>query len=396
MTSSAATSQRMSRAQRKFPIKALGKSFISEFKNDDLLGMAAEIAYHLIFAIPPILLLIITGAAVLNIFTNIPVVESLRSAVDQHAPTDLVSVFDSTIRTAIEKANGGAVSLGAIVTAIIALWSSSNAVSSLMKGLNRTFDVEERRPLLKQKSLALGLTLMFLVLFDAAFVLFVFGRQLGEWIARRVGLGKAFADVWNLARWPVAVIFMMLLLAILYYLGPSIDHSFRWVSPGSVVATILWVAVVFGFKLYLAISNPGSAYGAFGALVVLLFFLYITGLIFLFGAELNAVLQKRYDEETVRFRAAHPEALEDDASRSDARIEAIRHDLREGTTISLASNPLPPRPTTITHFNPNNHSVDPTNSQGALPPRTLVGGAMAIGIAGLIGWFVGRHGSRVG
>lgn len=396
MASSAATSQRTNYAQRRFPIKALGKSFIAEFKNDDLMGMAAEIAYHLIFAISPILILLVTAAAMINIFTSIPVVENLQSIVNKHAPLDLVTVFDSVIRTSIAKADGGAVSIGLVVTAIISLWSASNAVSSLMKGLNRTFDVEERRPLVKQKLLALGLTILFLVLFNAAFILFVFGRQIGQWISNKVGLGAVFNDIWNITRWPVAIIFVMLLLALLYYFGPNVDQSMRWVSPGSVLATILWIAVVFGFKLYLSVSNPGTAYGAFGALIVLLFFLYVTGLIFLVGAELNAVLQKRYDEETVRFRAAHPEVLEDDASRADARIEAIRHDLREGTTISLANNPLPPRATTITHFSPDINPVDPTNSNGTLPVRTLVGGATAIGIAGLIGWFVGRRGPRLG
>ncbi|HVB65796.1 MAG TPA: YihY/virulence factor BrkB family protein [Nitrolancea sp.] len=392
MTGDVATSYSTSHTLRKIPVKALGKRFVTEFKKDDLTGMAAEIAYHLIFAIPPILILLVTGAAVLNTFTNIPVVESLRSAVDQHAPADLILVFDSTIRTAIEKANGGAASLGAIFTALLALWSSSNAVSSLMKGLNRTFDVDETRSLPRQKLMALGLTLLFLVLFDAAFVLFVFGRQLGEWVASRVGLGRVFADVWNIARWPVAVVFVMVLLALLYYLGPNVEQSIRWVSPGSVVSTILWVMVVFGFKLYLAISNPGSAYGAFGALVVLLFFLYVTGLIFLIGAELNAVVQRRYDEETIRFRMEHPEVLEDDASRVDARREAIRHDLREGTTISSSNQKLP-FATTITAL-----KLDPpvsaANARERWAVSALVGGATAVGLAGLIGWFAGRRTAR--
>jgi membrane protein len=393
MSSEAATSQGTSHSLRKIPLKALGKRFMTEFKSDDLTGMAAEIAYHLTFAIPPILILLVTGAALLNTFTNIPVVENLRNIVDQRAPADLKAVFDSVINTAIEKTNGGAASLGAIVTALIALWSSSNAVSSLMKGLNRTFDVEEGRSLLKKKLVALGLTVLFLVLFNAAFVLFVFGRQLGVWIADRIGLGVVFSDVWNIARWPIAIAFVMLLLAILYYLGPNVQQSFRWVSPGSVVATILWVVVVFGFKLYLSISNPGSAYGVFGALVVLLFFLYVTGLIFLIGAELNAVVQKRYDEETIRFRAEHPERLEDDAARVDARREAIRHDLREGTNISSINQPSSAPATSVTPLTPERPARSSTvpNRRGG---SGLVGRIAAVGLASLIGRFVRRRGSR--
>jgi len=393
MSSEAVTSERPRQSLRTIPFKDLGKRFVAEFQSDDLPGMAAEIAYHLVFAIPPILILLVTGAAVLNTFTAIPVVENLRSIVDQRAPTDLKSVFDSVINTAIDQTSGGAASIGAIVTALIALWSASNAVSSLMKGLNRTFDVVEERPLLKKKLLSLGLTVLFLVLFNAAFVLFVFGRQLGAWVADRIGLGVVFNVVWNIARWPIAVAFVMLLLALLFYLGPNVEQSFRWVSPGSIIATILWVAVVFGFKLYLAISNPGSAYGVFGALVVLLFFLYVTGLIFLIGAEINAVLQKRYDEETVRDRAEHPGMLKDNASRVDAIREAIRLDQREGTNISQTNQPTAPRPMSVTPQQaerPTRRSNESTRRGG----NALVSGFTAAGLAGVIGWLVGRRSSR--
>jgi membrane protein len=393
MSSEAVTSERPSQSLHKVPFKALGKRFMAEFKSDDLPGMAAEIAYHLVFAIPPILILLVTVAAMLNTFTAIPVVENLRSIVDQRAPADLKSVFDSVINTAIGQTGGGAASIGAAVTALIALWSASNAVSSLMKGLNRTFDVVEERSLVKKKGLALGLTALFLVLFNAAFVLFVFGRQLGAWIADRIGLGAVFNFVWNIARWPIAVAFVMLLLALLFYLGPNVEQSFRWVSPGSIFATILWVAVVFGFKLYLAISNPGSAYGVFGALVVLLFFLYVTGLIFLIGAELNAVLQKQYDEETIRYRAGHPEMLEDDAARADATRQAIRHDRREGTNIAGANRPSSPRATSVAPLKPESPARQSTESSHR-GGNALVGGFTAAGLAGVIGWLVGRRRSR--
>src|SRR6185312_16059865 len=110
MTSEVVSTHRSSQTKRAFPIKELGKRYLKEFQSDDLPGMGAEIAYHLIFAIPPILILVVTVAALLNSFTSIPVVEHLRAMVDQHAPGDLKAVFDSTITTAIAKANGGAVS----------------------------------------------------------------------------------------------------------------------------------------------------------------------------------------------------------------------------------------------------------------------------------------------
>lgn len=349
-----------------------GKRFMAEFKSDDLTGMAAETAYHLVFAIPPILILLVTGAAMLNTFTDIPVVENLRSTVDQRAPADLKAVFDSTIDSAINKANGGAVSIGAAVTLIVALWSASNAVASLIKGLNRTYDVDEERGLVKKKVMSLGLTILFLILFNAAFVLFVFGRQIGVWIADKIGLGSVFSSLWNIGRWPVAVVLIMFFLSLLFYFGPNIDQDWRWVSPGSIFATLLWVIVVFGFKFYLAVSNPGSAYGIFGALVVLLFFLYVTGLIFLLGSELNAVILKRSDE-------GHQSALV--AASGDQSHAAI--------VARTQSRPTP----ALTPLAASSEAPVAPSSESRLPVPLLAGGAaLAAGAAGLIGWVVGRRG----
>lgn len=378
MAIEATTHKQVRSTARKQRAMEFGKRFMTEFKSDDLPGMAAETAYHLIFAIPPILILLVTVAAMLNTFTNIPVVENLRSIVDQRAPADLKTVFDSTIDSAINKANGGAVSIGAAVTLIIALWSASNAVTSLIKGLNRTYDVDEERGFIKKKGLSLALTLMFLVLFNVAFVLFVFGRQLGVWIARKVGLGTVFSSVWNIGRWPAAIILVMLFLSLLFYLGPNIDQKWRWVSPGSIFSTILWVIVVFGFKFYLAVSNPGSAYGIFGALVVLLFFLYVTGLIFLIGSELNAVILKRSDEAARRVAAVTVPV-------AGARAQA-----------TIASHTATPSRAVFTPLStPSEPQASPPAAASSMPVPLLAGGAAAAaGVGGLIGWIVGRRGTR--
>lgn len=376
-----ATARQKPRSGSPFKERALdfGKRFMAEFKSDDLPGMAAETAYHLVFAIPPILILLVTAAAMLNTFTDIPVVENLRSIVDQRAPADLKAVFDSSIDNAINQASGGAVSIGAAVTLIIALWSGSNAVTSLVKGLNRTYDVDEERGLVKKKGLAFGLTVLFLLLFNASFVLFVFGHQLGAWIAGQIGLGPVFSSVWNIVRWPVAVVLVMLFLSLLFYLGPNLEQKWRWVSPGSIFATLLWVIVVFGFKFYLAVSNPGSAYGIFGALVVLLFFLYVTGLIFLIGSELNAVILKRSDEATKQVALAEAQAA------------------NPPSTPTVASRNQPRQPPMLTPLTAASEIDRAPATESTLPVPLLAGGAAAAaGVGGLIGWIVGRRGARDG
>ena len=129
---------------------------------------------------------------------------------------------------------------------------------------------------------------------------------------------------WNLARWPLAIASIVFILAVLYYAGPNIEQSFRWISPGSVLATALWLIATGGFGIYLQFSNPGSAYGVLGSVLVLMFYLYVTGIIFLLGAELNALIGRRYDPETVEDLAKRPDA--DPRKLNEAQV---RHALAE-------------------------------------------------------------------
>jgi membrane protein len=193
-----------------------------------------------------------------------------------------------------------------LFAAVLALWGGSNAVGALIEAFNRAFDVEEDRPFLKKRLLTLGLTLLLALFFNLAFVLLVFGGRIGHWVAEQVGLGGAFDVLWNLLRWPVAVAAVALALAVLYGVGPNVERPFRWVSPGAILATLLWLAAAAGFGLYLRFADPGSAYGAVGGVLVLLIFLYVTGIVFLLGAELDALLGPRHEAGTARDPATEP------------------------------------------------------------------------------------------
>lgn len=319
---------------RSIRYKALGKRFYHEFKNDDVMGLGAEVAYHLIFAIPPLLVLVVTVAAALNRFTTLPVVENLKQLVDERAPENLQDVLGTIIDNAVGQVSGGLISIGLLTTAAVAIWSGSNGIGSIMKAYNRAYDVEESRPYLKKKLVAIDLTLLMAVLINVAFALFVFGESIGGWLASWLGMGDAFQTAWGFARWPLAIFLFMFLLAVLYYLAPNVEQSFQWISPGSVVATILWIGAVFAFRLYLNYASPGSAYGAFSSVIVFLFFLYITSIVLLIGAEVNAILQRRYDESVVRDRAEHPEKLESDEAREDAAKDADEFGRREGKHVN--------------------------------------------------------------
>lgn len=279
--------------------KETAKQVFAEFQSDDVTGLAAEVAYHLIFSLAPLLIFMISMAAVVDTFTGVDVAGQLEDLITENAPSDIQAVLIPIVQDAIANADGGVASFGALSSALLALWAGSNALGALMKAFNRAYDVEEERPLVKKKLVSIGLTVMLGLFVNVAFVLFVFGGDIGAWIADWFGLGSVFDWVWNISRYPIAFILIAFLLALLYYFGPNVEQSFAWISAGSIIATFLWVAVVFGFQIYLTFSNPGSAYGTFGSIIVLLFFLYVTSIVFLLGAEINAVLSRSNDPATI-------------------------------------------------------------------------------------------------
>ena len=326
------------------PFKHLAKVLVRKVQEDDITGLGAEIAYNAVFAIPAFLLFLVTLAAVVNQFTGVPLNETLLALIDQHAPIEARPLLTEVVQGVIGRVNGLAVSIGALTTIILALWSGAGGMTAVIKAFNRAYDVKETRPFVRQKLTAIGLTVLSAALVVAAFVLFVFGGSIGAWVANLFGLGSVFTLVWNLLRLPLAIIFIAFMLAVVYYLGPNIQQSFRWISAGSVVATLLWVLAVLGFKFYLLISNPGSAYGAAGSVLVLLFFLYVSGIIVVLGAELNAVLAQQYDPKTVTDLAQHPQKVASPSEQATAHQRAQQFDQREGTNLAhnqQARQPVP-------------------------------------------------------
>lgn len=317
---------------QKLPLKELGKRTIKEFKDDEVPELAAGVAYHAIFAIPPMIIFLITLAALFDQVTSADVAGRLSELINERAPQDTQEMLTSLVDSAIADVSGGVASFGVAISAVIALWSGSNGVSTIVRAFNRAYDVKEDRPFIKKKLISIGLTVLMGVLLILAFTMFVFGQQIGSWAAEQMGLGSAFELTWNILRWPLAVVFIMFMLAVLYYLGPNVEQSFQWISPGSIIATLLWIAVVFGFKFYVTYANPGSAYGAVGGVVVLLFFLYLSSIVFLVGAEVNAVLQRRYDEQTVEDLAQSPDKVTSSDERAANEQRAREMDRREGTS----------------------------------------------------------------
>ena len=325
-----------------------GKELYGEFKKDNVTSLAAAFAYHTVFAIPALLILAVTVAAVINLTTNVDVTGNLRELIAERAPGNTRPMLNDIVDNAIAKTGGGGASIGLATTALLALWSGSNAVGALIDAFNRAYGVQESRKWARKKALTIGLTLLLAVFINLAFALLVFGERIGSWIADRAGLGSAFDVVWNLSRWPVAVAAVAILLTVLYWAGPNVEQSFRWVSPGSVLSTVLWLVATAAIGIYLRFSDPGGAYGSVGSVLVLLFFLYVTGIVFLLGAELNAMITKRYDPETIADLAGNPDA--DLATRLEAEAAAGESGQTSGDGRSSdRGSSSPPRPAGRSH-----------------------------------------------
>jgi membrane protein len=272
-------------------IRAL-KATVQEFQRDDALGIAAQLAYYLILALFPFILVLVS---LLGTFGSEELASEVLGYFQQVMPEQAYEIIkDFTDNIISGKAEApGLFTFGILFT----IWAASGAFAALINALNRAYDVQETRPFWKVRGIAILMTLGLSVLILIGVLLLVLGPQIGEAIANVFGLERTFLVVWEVARWPVALFFMMFTVALLYYFAPDVDQPFRWITPGGLIGVLLWVLASVGFNFY--VSNFGSynkTYGSIGAVIVLLLYLYISSLTILFGATLNATLVRMKEE----------------------------------------------------------------------------------------------------
>ena len=269
-------------------MRSLGRS-IKKFSADDMLVYASALSYQLFFSLFPFVIFLLALLGVLNLTSFFDWLIKQSQTVLPGQASGMVSNIVSQIRG---QAASGALSLGAI----IALWSASSVVRMTMHALNVAYDVEDRA-VWKTFPLSVVYTVFLAVLIIAAAVMMLIGPQLASWIAQQVGLGPVFATVWSWARIPVAVVLLMLVAAFVYYLFPNTRQPFRVVTPGAVLAVIVWVVASLGFSWYVAnFASYNATYGALAAVIVLLFYFFISAAILLYGAELNSQVYRQVAE----------------------------------------------------------------------------------------------------
>jgi membrane protein len=261
------------------------KRTFNEAWADDVLNLAAQQAYYFFFALFPALLALISIA---SFFPIEHLTDDVIATLGEVAPREVIDVINDQLRKISQDRAGGLLTFAFLVT----LWSSSGAVVSISTTLNTAYDITESRPWWKVRLTAIALTigLAFFVLLSVALV--IVGPGVARSIADMVGLGPAFVWTWTLLRLPVIFGLIATAVAMLYYFAPDAEQEFIWITPGSVVATLLWIAVSLGMRTYF--STMGSyteTYGVVGAVMVLLLWFYLSGVALLIGAELNAEIE---------------------------------------------------------------------------------------------------------
>ncbi len=271
------------------------KATVQEFIRDDALGLAAQLAYYLILAIFPFILFLV---AIVDAFssTSPQFVTDLFDLLRRLLPAQVFHLIktytENTLRN--EDTAPGLLSVGILGT----IWAASGAFSALINALNRAYDVQETRPFWKVKGIAILMTFGLSALILIGVLLLVAGPSIGKTLAEVFTLGDEFMFVWNIARWPAALLFMVVTVALLFYFAPDADQPFRWITPGGFVGIILWVLASVSFNLYLGsdFNSYDKTYGSIATVIILLLYLYISSLTILFGATLNATLVRIKEE----------------------------------------------------------------------------------------------------
>jgi membrane protein len=264
----------------------LGKRVWKEANEDEIFDRAAGLSYYFVFALFPALLFLTSLLGMLPIpdLTN-----RLMAYVEQAMPADAASIIQKTLGEIVGGAAGSLLSIGALA----ALWAASGGVVAMMTALSIAYDVEDSRPWWKRRVLGIGLTFALAVVMLMAAVLLVFGGTIGQSLNNTVGLGDVPVKIWNVAQWPMAVGCVVLGIALLYYAAPAVEHrKWYWVTPGSLVATVAWILMSLGLRLYvLNFGNYTATYGSIAGVILLLLWLYLSGLVLLLGAEVNAEIE---------------------------------------------------------------------------------------------------------
>ncbi|MFE6098011.1 YihY/virulence factor BrkB family protein [Streptomyces massasporeus] len=268
---------------------AVLKGTLKEFKKDELTDRAAALTYYSILALFPALLALISLLGIVGQSATQQVLDNIQKL----APGAARDVLSSAVKQM--QGNAGLGSIIAIVGLALALWSASGYVAAFIRSANAVYDVPEGRPVWKVLPVRVGVTAVLMVLAVISAVIVVFTGGLARQVGTALGVGDTFLTVWSIAKWPVLILLVTVMIAILYWATPNTRvRGFRWITPGSFVALLIWMIASAGFAVYVAnFASYNKTYGTFAGVIIFLVWLWITNLAILFGLECDAELARQ-------------------------------------------------------------------------------------------------------
>lgn len=256
--------------------------FIIKINNDDIFALGAQLAYYLMLSFFPFLIFLMTiiGFSKLN---SAEILDGLRAIL----PTNVFILIDTIVVDIVETQSAGL--LGASI--ILTIWSASSGFRAVIKGLNKAYDINEKRSFIKRAIVGMIFTLALVTIIIATLAMLVFGELIGGYIVKIVPFEEAVRIIWNISRYLIVVAMMVLVFATIYRYTPARKIDWKEVYPGAIVSTLGWIITSLGFSFYINnVANYSKFYGSIGAVFVLMTWLYLTSIILILGAEINSVL----------------------------------------------------------------------------------------------------------
>ncbi len=252
----------------------------------DVGGHAAQLSFYFLFSLFPFLLFL---AALLAFLPLREAVETLIADLRPFVPDEAMRLVEEHLRGLVDEPRPSFLTLSLLGT----IYSAARGVRALINALNLAYDVRDSRSRLRVELLAIAFTVSLATLLLSAMSAMLIGGDLGHWLAERAGVDELYALVWSMLRWPVTAILVMLALAIAYYVLPDVRQEFRFITPGSVLGTILWSLMSWAFTQYVEhFGNFNVTYGSIGGVIILLMWFYLSALILIIGGEINAILEE--------------------------------------------------------------------------------------------------------
>src|SRR3954447_2250420 len=305
------------------------KRVVQQSLDDEVLDLAAGLAYRFLFAIFPFAIFLAALAAFLAQWFGVgDPTNDILSALKDNLPPGVATQIAPQLEAVLGQSRPGLLSIGAI----LALWAATGGISSLMNGMNKAYDVKETRSFLVKIAIAIGLTIIGSAGILVAFVTIVGGSVITEQAISTLGIGPG---TWNgiaLLRFPLVLVMVALAVSVLFRYGPNVGVSFRWTAIGGVVFAVAWVLVTVVFGLYVAnFGSYANTYGALGGVVVLMLWFYLTAILLLVSAEVTSLLAKDHEPERL-----HQRRLETEASEEAQRIKR-RAAQRAGAAVGVVA-----------------------------------------------------------